>query len=119
MPRYAERMGRRYKSDDLSAVDPNREFGVYILTNGNNMVDYVGRSDTNLKRRLRGTIAAQPGCKYYWFSYETSMRNAYLKECRLYHKYRLDDPEIGYNQMHPGVPTDANWRCPNRNCHWH
>lgn len=119
MRRYAERMGNRYEADDFSAVDPNSEFGVYILTKGNNMVDYVGRSDTDFKRRLKLSIKELRGCRYYWFKYSTCKMNAYHEECRLYHKYELDKPGIGYNLNHPAVPTGANWRCRNKDCDWH
>ena len=42
--------------------------------------------------------------------YETSSaRQAYLLECRLFHRHDPID-----NEIHPRVPAGTNWRCPVR-----
>ena len=74
---------------------------------------YVGRSDSNLRERIK-ISAKERKCKYFWFKETTSPKNAYLLECEYYHKYEgiLD------NGIHPDVPDGTYWRCPIEGCEW-
>jgi len=82
--------------------------GVYIITNNLRNVHYIGRSDNDVAYRIREAFRRHPR-KYtkYYFRYETSPRNAYLTECRLWHRYQPDD-----NILHPDKPDYTNWKCP-------
>ena len=92
-------------------VDPDY-MGVYVLSRDGKERTYVGRSDSDLSRRLVQSADAGD-YSYFWFDYASSERNCYLKECELYHKY--DPPD---NTVHPAVPYGANWRCPDKDCEW-
>lgn len=80
----------------------------YTRDNGPFIVQYVGRSDDDIKKRLRGWV----GSKYtrFKYSYAESTKDAFQKECRDYHDFggagKLD------NEVHPGRPNGTDWRCP-------
>lgn len=80
--------------------------GVYLLLridkkNKKYLVRYVGRSDSDLKVRLKQHCSE--GYDAFWFEYVKSPLEAYLEECRLYHHYKGD---IGLldNEYHPDAP---------------
>jgi hypothetical protein len=86
--------------------------GLYIFRRNGRIV-YVGRSDSNVSARESASF----GCGDYDLIsdiYETSCsREAYLLECRLFHRHDPID-----NEIHPQVPVGANWRCPVKGCCW-
>ena len=77
------------------------------------IVKYVGRSDSDVKKELKARL---PGTKYkkFKYSYATSPKAAFEKECRNYHdfggKEKLD------NERHPDRPANTNWKCPVEDC---
>lgn len=72
------------------------------------IVMYVGRADSDLAGRLKDHV----GEKYplFKFSYATSPKAAFEKECKNYHDFggsqKLD------NKIHPDRPVGAHWKCP-------
>ena len=70
-------------------------------------VHYVGRSDTDLNDRLKDWVGSY---KRFKFSYATSPKAAFEKECTNYHDFgkseKLD------NEIHPQRPDGTNWKCP-------
>jgi len=86
--------------------------GVYVLSRDGRTAVYVGRSDTDIRGRLRHS-ATQAGYTHFWFDYATSPMLAYKYECELYHTYNPPD-----NLVHPAVPSGMNWRCPVLGCQW-
>ena len=72
------------------------------------IVMYVGRADSDRAGRLKDHV----GEKYSWFkfSYATSPKAAFEKECKNYHDFggsqKLD------NKIHPDRPVGAQWKCP-------
>ena len=78
----------------------------YLNKEGLFVPKYVGRSDTDINKRLKDWV----GSKYskFKFDYYGSPKAAFTKECNLYHdwKNQLD------NKEHPDRPDDANWKCP-------
>jgi hypothetical protein len=86
--------------------------GVYVFKR-NGRVAYVGRSDANVVSRESKSFS-QADYDLTSAIYPTSSaRQAFLLECRLFH--RLDPID---NEVHPRVPTGTNWRCPVRGCPW-
>lgn len=70
------------------------------------IIEYVGRSDDDVRARL---LTWAP-TKYHQFKYEyyTSSLAAYRKECDLFHDFgglSLD------NDVHPARPANTNLRC--------
>jgi len=86
--------------------------GVYVFKR-KGRVAYVGRGDYDVVEREQKSFC-QAHYDLTTTIYETpSARQAYLLECRLFHRHRPSD-----NQIHPGVPAGTNWRCPVSGCPW-
>ena len=88
----------------------------YLNDKGVFIVCYVGRSDNDLKERIKHGIEdmkADPTCRYerFKFSYADSIREAYEKECQNYHDF---GGEEGYlrNEVHPAKPEQYEGICP-------
>lgn len=93
----------------------NYAFG-YLNNKGVFIVCYVGRSDTDLRERMKHGVEdmlEDPSCRYerFKFSYANSVNEAYEKECRNYHDF--GGPE-GYlrNKVHPAKPSGYYGDCP-------
>lgn len=93
----------------------NYAFG-YLNNKGVFIVCYVGRSDTDLRERMKHGVddmLADPSCRYerFKFSYANSVKEAYEKECRNYHDF--GGPE-GFlrNKVHPAKPSGYYGACP-------
>jgi hypothetical protein len=86
--------------------------GVYLFTRKGHPV-YVGRSDTDVEFRMGQSFRqGRYDLTMTWYE-TTSARQAYLKECRLFHRHAPCD-----NTNHPAVPSGTNWRCPISGCPW-
>jgi hypothetical protein len=64
----------------------------------------VGRSDADVKERLRECIGAGT---HFKFDYFQSEREAFERECELFHDIRPPG-----NFVHPGRPKGTTLRCP-------
>lgn len=73
---------------------------------GTFIVQYVGRADSNVKGRLKNHLS-ETKYKKFKFSYATSPKSAFEKECKNYHDFECPD-----NSIHPDRPDGANWKCP-------
>lgn len=80
----------------------------YTKDNSTFVVQYVGRSDTGVNQELKARLNSK--YKKFKYSYATSPKAAFEKECRNYHDFggseRLD------NKYHPDRPSGTNWKCP-------
>ena len=93
----------------------NYAFG-YLDEHGVFIVRYVGRSDSDLRERIKHGITdmeTDPSCHYerFKFSYAETVKEAYTKECQNYHDF--GGPE-GYlvNKNHPAKPKEYSGCCP-------
>jgi hypothetical protein len=101
-----------YKLDakTIDAQITHKSPGNYALGKKNDegtfLVGYIGRSDSDLGARLKSWVGntTRPLFK---FSYATSAKAAFEKECNNYHDF--DPPG---NASHPDRPKDTTWRCP-------
>jgi hypothetical protein len=87
--------------------------GVYALdrtTTRGFTVNYVGRADDDLARRLKEHVT-EDVYKYFKYEYVNSARAAFEMECKLYHSYRNLD-----NQIHPARPKGTSYPCPVAGC---
>lgn len=86
--------------------------GVYLLykTKGG-PVRYVGRSDNDLRGRLKWH-KSNNDYKYYRFKH-CSLKEAYEWECKYWHKYQhsIDNSFSNYGN-HPATPMGKGWKCP-------
>lgn len=75
---------------------------------GTFIVEYVGRSDTDVNKELKARLTNK--YKHFKYSYATSPKAAFEKECHNYHdfggKEKLD------NEIHPSRPAGTDWECP-------
>ena len=73
---------------------------------GSFLAGYVGRSDSDVNDRLK-YWARNSKRPLFKFSYATSAKSAFEKECRNYHDF--DPPG---NDVHPQRPDGTDWKCP-------
>ncbi len=81
--------------------------GVYVLdatSTGSFTNSYVGRSDTDLNKRLHDWVGKYKYCKT---QYCDSPKAAFEAECELYHAFSPKD-----NVNHPARPNGSSWVCP-------
>lgn len=71
------------------------------------IVLYVGRSDTNVRDRLKQHLDEDDRYTHFKYSYATSPKAAFEKECINYHDFRLPN-----NKYHPDRPARTHWKCP-------
>ncbi len=92
----------------IDAIITEGGAGVYILgpngVNGGVYVRLVGRSDVNLRARLKQHVGRH---SHFVYSYADSPLAAFQAECKLYHYY-----EPRENAAHPVRPRNADWKCP-------
>jgi len=92
---------------DIDANVTSVSSGAYALgyTKDNTFyIDYVGRSDVDLAKRLKDHVGKYKRFKYGYFS---TAKAAFEKECRLYHDFSPKD-----NDIHPARPSGSGWECP-------
>lgn len=102
------------KAEKIDEVITKTSAGNYLLGHtrkGEFKVQYVGRSDSDLNKRLKEHVGD------YWsfkFCYASSPKAAFERECEDYHDNggadKLD------NKFHPGRPDDTDWKCPRCPC---
>jgi hypothetical protein len=80
----------------------------YTEDDGKFIVQYVGRSDTNLNQELKAKLSDQ--YKKFKYNYATSPKAAFEKECQNYHDF--GERVKLHNQNHPDRPDGTNWKCP-------
>lgn len=72
------------------------------------IVQYVGRADSDVAARIKQHVGER--YKRFKFSYATSPKAAFEKECKNYHDFggnwKLD------NKIHPDRPAGTSWKCP-------
>jgi hypothetical protein len=83
--------------------------GAYALghteANGTFIVEYVGRADEDLAKRLQDHVP-EP-YQQFKAKYFPSAEEAFYKECRLYHDFPNQN-----NKVHPARSKGKNWSCP-------
>lgn len=98
----------RLTFDAIDAAVVRTSPGVFALgyadADGRFCVNHVGRSDADVKIRLRDFIGSDSLFKY---DYSASSEAAFQKECELFHDVR--PPR---NLVHPGRPRGTSWECP-------
>jgi hypothetical protein len=94
----------------IDSAVTNTSAGVYVLGKVNDgdgefQVRYVGRDDQDVKSSLRQHMADW----YPQFFYKScfSTKEAFEKECELYHKFNPPD-----NKAHPARNKNSDWTCP-------
>lgn len=102
----------RLTNDEIDNEVTRTSAGNYALGYLNEVkqfiVKYVGRADSDVKDRLKQHVKEK--YKRFKYSYATSPKAAFEKECQNYHDFggsnKLD------NKIHPDRPNGSNWKCP-------
>lgn len=97
-------------ADDIDQRITRTQAGNYALGKVEKekfIVQYVGRSDSDVAGRLRQHIGKYPKFKY---SYATSPKAAFEKECKNFHDF--GGSEKLANKIHPDRPANSGWKCP-------
>ena len=108
-------MGKSYDfdRDTINSVITRKCCGNYALgyLNDNTfIVEYVGRADSDVKARVLQHI--DEDYERFKFSYATSPKDAFEKECKNYHDFGGDEGKLD-NKIHPDRPSNSkNWKCP-------
>lgn len=94
--------------DGISSAVTRRSAGVYALghtgADGRFHVQHIGRSDTDVREKLRSCIGSNTTFKYGYFA---TSRGAFEKECDLYHDFSPPG-----NRIHPDRPKGSSLECP-------
>lgn len=72
------------------------------------IVQYIGRSDSDVNGRLKAWVGKK--YKKFKYSYASSAKAAFEKECDNYHDFGESD-ELD-NSSHPDRPDGSGWKCP-------
>ena len=82
--------------------------GVFALGYGQGRdvfyVNYIGRSDNDVRTRLLDFIGSDSLFKFREIG---SAKDAFLRECELFHAFSPPG-----NRLHPSRPALSGWRCP-------
>lgn len=84
------------------------------------IVRYVGRSDTDLCEEIKSRHKSdkkftEQDCQCFKFSYASSAKEAYEKECRNFHDFGENIHLL--NEVHPAKPEDfKDYKCPITSC---
>ena len=82
--------------------------GAYALgrmdSGGRFSVNFVGRSDRDMRTRLCEHIGSD---NLFKFMHYLSAKGAFEKECELYHEFNPPG-----NRVHPSRPSGSSWTCP-------
>lgn len=94
--------------EGIEAAVTHRLPGVYALGHkdrtGRFSIQCIGRSDSDIRARLRDCIGA---ANFFKFDYFRLDHEAFERECELFH-----DLQPPGNRVHPDRPRGTTWRCP-------
>lgn len=96
-------------NDVITRVSPGTYVLGYIDTNNAFIVEYVGRSDSNVNERLHNWV--DKGYQKFKFGYFDSPKAAFERECTIYHDFGGASNKLD-NKSHPDRPNNTNWQCP-------
>lgn len=109
-------MGKTYyqfNRDKINTVITRKCCGNYALgyiADDTFIVKYVGRADSDVRERLLQHI--DEDYESFKFSYATSPKDAFEKECKNYHDFGGDEGRL-HNKIHPDRPSNSkSWKCP-------
>lgn len=86
-------------------IHPKR-IGVFLIHNEKKEVIYVGRSEEDLAKELKKYVEMG---KFFSYEYAVSPKEAYLLECKYFHKYK-DNPDFK-REDHPIPPANLEEKC--------
>jgi len=100
-----------FSSSEIDKVVTKTSPGNYALGYSNDtfIVQYVGRSDSDVNQELKARLTSK--YKHFKYSYATSPKAAFEKECHNYHDFGGSEKKLD-NTIHPARPAGTGWKCP-------
>lgn len=89
----------------------NYALGYLIEKTSTFVVLYVGRSDTNLNKRLKDHVGEFAKCNRFKYVIQDNVKAAYYLECKNYHDFDGPDGRL-LNEKHPDSPNGLLLECP-------
>ena len=84
-------------------------FALGYICNGDFIVRYVGRADTDLHKELNSWVFRKSDCLFFKYRMTATPREAFEKECASFHDF---GGTVGLtNEAHPKRPANTDWRC--------
>ncbi|MBD3413766.1 MAG: hypothetical protein GF421_04945 [Candidatus Aminicenantes bacterium] len=105
-------LDRPYKLENASIEEnlTKKSTGVFTLGTMSERADYLvayaGRAEKDLKKELT-SLVGQTRRPLFTFEYTSSAKEAFEKQCRIYHYFEPPD-----NKSHPQPPEGKSWNCP-------
>ena len=96
------------KIDEVVTRKSPGNYALGYIKDGTFIVQYVGQSDVDVKRELKARLDSK--YKKFKYSYATSPKAAFEKECRNFHDF--GGSEKLHNKNHPDRPSGKSWKCP-------
>jgi len=97
-------------AENIDLIVVYKSPGAYALghlnSEGGYIIDYVGRSDSDINNRLKSWV--NKGYNSFKYGYFNSPLSAFEKECTLYHDFGNNRN----NKEHPARPVNSYWLCP-------
>jgi len=94
---------------NVTRISPGN-YALGHVSNSTFYVSYVGRSDDDVKGRLKKWVGVKGKYTHFKYSYATSPKAAFEKECKNYHDFGGSN-ELD-NDKHPQRPAGTGWKCP-------
>jgi hypothetical protein len=96
-------------SDEITQTKSGNYALGYVNNNKRFIVQYVGRSDGDLRSRLCEHLGEN--YSHFKYRYASSPKNAFEIECNNFHDFGGDRDKLK-NKYHPDRPEGASWKCP-------
>jgi len=97
------------KIDEVVTKTSAGNYALGYVSDSSFYVRYVGRSDDDVNRRLKAWVGKSTWYTHFKFSYATSPKAAFEKECENWHDFDAGSLD---NEQHPERPDNTNWKCP-------
>jgi hypothetical protein len=91
----------------ISLLVKPKAIGIFLIYNEKKEVIFIGRSDEDLSKELKKFL--EQG-KFFAFEYTINPKEAYLSECKYFHKYENNPNFI--RKDHPLPPSGVEVKCP-------
>lgn len=100
--------------NNIEKFIPENRPGIYVLGKCYKTIylffsRYVGRSDDDLRNRLKQHL--KENYIHFKFLIVKSIKEAFDYECKLYHELGGEEGKLD-NKIHPDRPEATNWNCP-------
>ncbi len=92
--------------DRIVKKDSPGNFALGHFISENSFIQYIGRSDQNIRECLKNWVGFS---MHFKFSYASDSQKAYEKECQNYHDFVGRDY---YFKPHPKKPENTDYKCP-------